>query len=235
MRIRVEGASAPFWLVLGESKNAGWTARVVGGDSLGASRLVDGYANGWRIDPEGAGSFEVELTWTPQRRVAAAIALSALGVMLCAAIAVATWLRRRRESVRSARGSEAPLLTNPFGGGLGAAPALVVAVGALSAGAGAAVIVAPWVGLLVAAMVATALLRPRARGILALLPALLLGLAGSYVAYRQHRDHLPPVFEWPTLFPRARTLGWLAIVLLGADAVVELVRRPRSTDAEGCS
>jgi hypothetical protein len=32
------------------------------------------------------------------------------------------------------------------------------------------------------------------------------------------------VFEWPTVFPRARTIAWFAVVLLAADALLELVR-----------
>jgi hypothetical protein len=32
------------------------------------------------------------------------------------------------------------------------------------------------------------------------------------------------VFEWPTLFPYARPLAWLAVMLLGADVLVERVR-----------
>jgi len=233
LRARVEGASEPFWLVLGESKNAGWKARVVGGDSLGASRLVDGYANGWRIDPAGRGAFEVELTWTPQRRVAAAIAISGLGILLCGAIVVATWLRRRGGRSQGAPGVDEPVLINPFRREIGAAPTMAVVVGALSAGVVAAVVVGPRLGLLVTGMAAIALVHPRSRGVLVLLPPVLLGAVGLYVAYRQQRDHLPPVFEWPTLFPRARTLGWLAIVLLGVDALIELVRHPLSTDAEG--
>ena len=239
MRVRIEGALEAFWLVLGESKNAGWSARIVGGDSLGSSRLVDGYANGWRIDPEGGGAFEVEVTWVPQRRVAASLVVSALGMILCASIAAATWRRRRSGSIgtgdgASARPASAPVLANPFVGVSGPVPAFVVVVGALGAGVGAAAVVAPWVGLVVAALVAAALARPGVRGVLALLPPVLLGLAGLYIAYMQHRDRVPPVFEWPTMFPRARTLGWLAIVLLGADAVVEVLRaRSSSAGSEG--
>jgi hypothetical protein len=40
------------------------------------------------------------------------------------------------------------------------------------------------------------------------------------------------VFEWPTLFPLARPLAWLAVVFLGVDVVLEHVwgpiRRSRS-------
>jgi hypothetical protein len=44
---------------------------------------------------------------------------------------------------------------------------------------------------------------------------------------------VPPVFEWPTLFSRATTPAWAVIVLFGADALYELVRRGRrSTDDE---
>jgi hypothetical protein len=32
------------------------------------------------------------------------------------------------------------------------------------------------------------------------------------------------VFEWPTLFPLGRPLGWLAVVFLAVDVVVERVR-----------
>ena len=42
------------------------------------------------------------------------------------------------------------------------------------------------------------------------------------------RRHLPPIFEWPTLFFRARTLGWLAVVVLMADVAVEIVTRRRA-------
>jgi len=67
---------------------------------------------------------------------------------------------------------------------------------------------------------------PPARAVLALAPPVLLGLAAIYIAAKQERYQLPPVFEWPTLFPRAETPGWLAIVFVAADAFVEWVRTP---------
>src|SRR4029077_11637337 len=50
MRVHVDGANEPFWLVLVQSDNAGWRATTDGG-TLGDRTLVDGFANGWRIDP----------------------------------------------------------------------------------------------------------------------------------------------------------------------------------------
>ena len=82
-KLQVDGASAPFWLVLGQSQNDGWKATVKGRGSLGMPTLIDGYANGWYITPTGSGPIEITLTWTPQRVVWIAIGLSALALAVC--------------------------------------------------------------------------------------------------------------------------------------------------------
>jgi hypothetical protein len=100
-RLSVTGASGPFWLVLGESVNAGWKAGIVGGPSLGGSTLIDGFANGWYVDPH-SGSFVVDLSWTPQREVDIALVASALAILACLLLAFVPWgrlsIRRRRPS-----------------------------------------------------------------------------------------------------------------------------------------
>ncbi len=57
--LQVRSAGKPFWLVLGQSHSEGWKAEVSGSKgadgSLGAPRLVNGYANGWLVDPGGVG------------------------------------------------------------------------------------------------------------------------------------------------------------------------------------
>jgi hypothetical protein len=45
-----------------------------------------------------------------------------------------------------------------------------------------------------------------------------------YILVQQRRYRYPSVFEWPTVFPHARTLAWIAVVLLAADAVTEILR-----------
>ncbi|MHB1711303.1 MAG: alpha-(1-_3)-arabinofuranosyltransferase domain-containing protein [Acidimicrobiales bacterium] len=88
----VNAGAAPFELVLGQSINAGWVA-TVRGRSLGAPVLVDGFANGWRIDPSALGpalrngAFSVTLRWTPQRRVDLALVISSLSILLCLLLA----------------------------------------------------------------------------------------------------------------------------------------------------
>ncbi len=46
---------APFWMVLGQSTNAGWHAITSTGKDLGAPQVIDGYANGWLVTPSKPG------------------------------------------------------------------------------------------------------------------------------------------------------------------------------------
>lgn len=94
-RVRVTGASGPFWLVLGQSINKGWLASVEGGKSLGRPSLLDGFANGWYVRPS-SGTFVVDLTWTPQSEVDAALLLSAAAIALCLLLAFLPEPVRRR-------------------------------------------------------------------------------------------------------------------------------------------
>jgi hypothetical protein len=94
-------SSPDFDLVLGQSINRGWTATVLGDRSLGSPVLIDGFANGWRVDPAtlaGAlhgGSVSVVLTWTPQARVDVALIVSLVAILLCLGIVLAPLGRRR--------------------------------------------------------------------------------------------------------------------------------------------
>jgi arabinofuranan 3-O-arabinosyltransferase len=236
MQLKVSGATAPFWLVLGESQNAGWKAKLRGVGSLGGSQLVDGFANGWRIDPKGRQSLVVDLEWVPQQQVWDAIAVSVLGGLVCCALVAAGFTRARRRALAPAEASdsgsdasidEAPSFAFPWLPA-GEPPAARTQVLATLAGAVVAATVAGvWAGVLVGVALTAAFRVPRARAALALAPPVLVGLIGLYVAEKQLRNALPPVFEWPILFSRATTPAWAAIVLFGADALYEMVRRGR--------
>jgi hypothetical protein len=60
-------------------------------------------------------------------------------------------------------------------------------------------------------------------------------LCGIYVVVQQARHDYPPVFEWPTLFGRARTPAWIAVMLLAGDAIADVLHtralRRRESDA----
>jgi hypothetical protein len=80
--------NGPSWLVLGESFNRGWQADC-DGRSLGAPQVVDGFANGWRVN---RGCHDVSFTFGPQRLVTAGYMV---GGVLCLALALLLLLHRR--------------------------------------------------------------------------------------------------------------------------------------------
>jgi hypothetical protein len=224
--LRVTGATPgqAFWLVLGQSHNAGWHAS--GG--LGPPRLVDGYANGWLVRPSSSAPLDITLTWTPQRGVNLALILSALGLLLCLALAV-------RRLSRPGVVASAVSGTTPAPGTDNCRKPLsvpVVVLAALVTGAVASFVLDPVDGAIAAAGVVVALVwRRYGRLAVGLAAAALVAATGAYVAWAQHRYRYPPEFEWPTFFPRAHTLALAALALLGATAVAEIVqRRSRSTD-----
>ncbi len=232
--VRVDVSDArPFWLVLAQSHNDGWAA-TLGGRSLGPPQLVDGFANGWLITPDQMGTFDVQLRWTPQRVVWVALALSALAILACLAIVIATG--RRLSGSRSAAATVAQMPTLDLWRSAKDSPAphsapralhvaWVLAV-ALFFGAAAA----PVVGALAGVAAAVSLAWPPARRLLRFGAAAALCLGAAYVIVQQARYSYPPDFAWPQNFPRAHTLGWLAVALLAADLVQPSRRRGRSED-----
>ncbi len=239
-KVRITGATNPFWLVMGQSTNAGWRA-TVNGHELGGSTLTDAYANGWLVRPDPAGgAIEATIEWVPQRTVNRAIALSVLGALACLGILVGAAIRRRRRRGADAAvepegeidDDEDAVLASPFvapgraPGGVGITLTTLIA---LIVGG---VFVAPWVGVVFAIVVLLVLLRPRWRVLLSLLPALMLAACGAYIAAKQWHARFPPTFEWPTFFSRVRTLGWLSVLFLAGDALVEIVRSRRDQRPE---
>jgi hypothetical protein len=227
--LTVTGATGPFWLVLGESANAGWHAMVNGRD-LGPSRVVDGGANGWLVTPPaGGGPIAVSLTWRPQQTVRLGLAVSAVAAIVCG-IAIAVGGRRERAASAVAR--PGPTLLNPLAGAadrLGGAATVVVTafVGALAA----AVIQPAW-AIPIAAATAVSARRPGARAVLTVGAVGAVVLAGMVTLGRVLISHPSPGFGWVTRFEPANRVALAAVVLLVADALVERLRPVRrSTSA----
>lgn len=226
--LTVKSSGRSFWLVLGQSFSDGWTATLAGGRSLGSPQLVDGYATGWLI-PAGMidGVAKVHLSWSPQKVVWGAIAISAGALVLSLAVGslpFAAELRRRR-------GRGAPTAIAPAGACLAFS---------LSTTAGRRGRVAPWIASVVAAVVwagaSTFVSRPaigavcgaavllgcrypwgRAATRLSALAALL--ALPAYVAEQQAVHRYLPTIDWPAALASANDLAWLGICLLGADLV----------------
>ena len=232
VRVHVSGATTPFWMVLGESQSPGWHANVIGGRGLGKPQLVDGYANGWLVTPA-ASNFDIAMEWTPQKQVWAALWISLLAAVVCVVIAGITTRRRLFGGAN---------LADPDDAQIGIAWSWAATrdrnawVAPLLAGVLTAITVAPWAGVLVGGLVALVQWRPPLRGYVLVLPAALLFLCGAYITVQQARHHYPPVFEWPTVFGRARTPAWIAVMLLAGDAIAHALRvrgrAPRSGEGD---
>jgi arabinofuranan 3-O-arabinosyltransferase len=225
MDVRVR-AAAPTWLVLGQSWSDGWKATLNGKD-LGAPVLVDGFANGWLIDPGDAGAVTVELRWTPQKIVWAGLGISILGALACLAIVLTSIVLGARS--RAERGalhpeaSVAVLRADPFLAGtpldwvraVGGAVGLAVAAG---------LVVHPFIGVATLPFALAALRVERGRLVGLLAPALL-ATAGAFTAVRQARRGLLADFGWTDYFRPAHNLAWAALVALVVLVVVDAVRR----------
>jgi hypothetical protein len=211
--LRVDGATQPFWLVLGQSLNDGWHARVNGAD-LGPPTLVDGYANGWRITPASSGPFVITLEWTPQRLVWVALGISALAVIACLVLVVGD---RRRVPPPPPEENPSP--------GRGRPSTLVV--GALATGAAVTfgVLAGPLPGIVAGlAAVAGLVLPRRLRGLLGLLPGALLALAAAYIVAKSLRYPIPADLDWPAAFAATDILAWSAVAVTVTLVAVQAVR-----------
>ncbi len=116
--VTVRDAKSPYWVVLGQSHGSGWKATTSDGTDLGESTLINGYANGWLIDPAKAGAdVTVHITWAPQKLVWIGLGASAIGVLICLVLA----LRRTKQRTPGAAGGGAAAVVGPDAGPLDAA------------------------------------------------------------------------------------------------------------------
>ncbi|MBL7493900.1 DUF3367 domain-containing protein [Frankia sp. AgB1.9] len=211
----------PFWLVLGQSLSAGWHGKIDDNTDLAAPQLIDGYANGWRVNPT-SDSFKVQLTWTPQRVVYASLTVSVVSAVLCLALLGVTGRRRRRAGWPRTP-ADLPRLDSPFAATqrIGLPQVGLLVLGLLAVGT---LIVNPVAGAVTAAVTLVAALAPRGRVLLraGAVGALLVSVA--YVLQVQARYHLPVNGDWVSQFSKVATLSWLAVLFLGADGALTVLQ-----------
>ena len=193
------------WLIYGQGSNPGWEA-TIDGEDRGAPTPISGGFAGWWLPPSEQ-SVHVEIVFTPQRTLTAALIVSGLFVALCLFLA----LRRRPVGLPTvAADLAAAQLTAPWQREVGraswwAAGALVVAT---------SLFVAPVWALPAAGLgITLALLhRPRLAGV-----GGLLGIAtlAAVVVRRQVLYRYPASAAWPGSFEDLHRAGLFAVVLLG--------------------
>ena len=227
--------------------------------NLGPPQLVDGFANGWHVTAAelralGGSSFTVELTWTPQRLVWAALAVSGATLVLCLLLGLLPirarrWVRARLpRRLRGPAGPDAPerpdrpfdlpALALPFGNPAppGSAPSAdvrwpwwrrivrAVILGAVTGGV-ALLVAPPRAGLAVGVIVAVGLLVPRLRAA-PTIAGIAFVVAGCLNVVEGQRVHrYLPGSNWAGSFIHAGNLIWLGVVLLVADAVISSFAR----------
>jgi arabinofuranan 3-O-arabinosyltransferase len=250
----IRPTTAPFELVLGQSINQGWTAEA-GGQQLGSPLLVDGFANGWRVDPAGVGgrihngTLLVTLVWAPQFSVNVAMVVSAIGLVLCLLLVLLPLRRRRRRPVATDAANDesddrnivalpssdfesGPRLVASWAGEKTSTGWVVSVVAGSACGLAAAYISAPLTGGLVGAGAVAILRMPRLRLLLGAAATLMVLATGAFVVIRQGVIPTRANGGWPSQFGGADGLAWAGVLFLGADAVIELMTR-RGQPASG--
>src|ERR1700683_2107108 len=127
-----------------------------------------------------------------------------------------------------------PVLALPLSFPRGPRPPLwAIAVTASAAGLIASAFASPWspwAGLVVGPLAGLVLLVRRARLFLSLSAVGLVVATGVYVTMGQAHNHYPVGAAWPSNFEPATVMASLAVLLLGADALVERVRSSPAGD-----
>ena len=214
------GATEPFWLVLGESYGSGWRATVDGGAHLGESSLVDGFANGWYVDPALAGTDgTISLEWVPNRIVRRGFVVSILATL---ALLTLAW---RRPGNASAAPVAQPALGPQLGIDRSRRDRVVIVLATMMI---TAAVSRWWIGLLAGLAVLLACsARRHARWSPGVLALSCIGLMSAYVVVLQARYGGPHDGAWPGLWGKAHLLGWGALAMVVAELVIELRDRLR--------
>lgn len=99
--VNVNGADAPFLLVLTESYADGWRVEMDGEDVSPPHVTVDGYSNGWILDRPG--NYDLHLVYAPERFARLAKWISLISIVGLVAYGLARLLKNRRLAVDTER------------------------------------------------------------------------------------------------------------------------------------
>ncbi|MEX0768716.1 MAG: alpha-(1-_3)-arabinofuranosyltransferase family protein [Microthrixaceae bacterium] len=226
--VTTTAAQQPYWVILGQSFGPGWSAKASDGTNLGPPRLINGYANGWLVDPSKVGQdTTVSISWGPQKLVWAGLGISGFGLLVCVALAI--FGGRRRHLGPSGESAaimaemtphySSPLLAD--GPVLGATAALVTT---FCSGLLAVFVAGPWVGVVVAVLTLSATRLARGQIVLRVVAVSMLALACAFIVLKQTLNGYKLDFDWVKWFETTHSWGLLAILLLAIEVAVDGLR-----------
>jgi hypothetical protein len=184
-----------------------WAALGVSGATIGLCLVLGFLPERWRQG--------IRRRWPRRRRRARHVH----GQELAATSTSAQQVPRSRSSPPA--GEPEPVLGLPFARRGHRPPLLAVAVIAAVASLVAGAISAPAVGLAAGIAVVVALVVPQLRAATSLVAVGLLAAGAITVVAGQALHPVAESSDWPAAYQRAGVLVWVAVVFLGADAVVE--------------
>ncbi len=205
----IENAKGSYWLVLGQSIDPGWELSL-DGHKLGEPTLVNGFATGWKVDIPDNGPHTFSVRWAPQRPINLAVIVSAISLLVVAALALRRPKHIAAEEIqantvlRYVHPSVVVLLVlGTFGIAAGAIPGLVAGVTAL-------------------------LLEqyPQLQRPLAWVPVGLVGFVALAKAVRQILEQPQPGLGWVTADRWIDVVAWAAVALAVTVALANSDRRP---------
>ncbi len=213
LEAEISGQESPFWLVLGQSFNEGWVATINGTD-LGPPQLVDGFANGWFVDPLEAKTLDVSFKWAPQRNIWIALFISLIGILVCLYL---IYRDRRQKSIHFCL--EVPILNDPRMS-LYELPLKQALITSLLLGLLGTFVSNPLIGVLVACFTWVSARNFRRRMLLTVLPLIAYSVGVAYIIFLQIKWEYEPAFSWPSWGRSVHHLGLLVVLLLTADVLV---------------
>jgi hypothetical protein len=172
-------------------------------------------------------TFEVEMSFAPQKRVDLAIIISLIGAIGCLLLTV----RRPRPVAHFPSAMPEPyssVLAFRYEGALPTRRKAVLTgiglglVGWMFAG--------PILGLAVGVAAGIGSRQETFRRWLLIVSPMALAVAACWVLYIQFRHSPLPSFDWPVEMRRPHPLGWVAVLFLVADVVVDRVWQARRSD-----
>ncbi len=205
----IENAKGSYWLVLGQSIDPGWELSL-DGHKLGEPTLVNGYATAWKVDIPDNGPHTFSVRWAPQRAINLAVIVSAISLLVVAALALRRPKHIAAEEIqantvlRYVHPSVVVLLVlGTFGIAAGAIPGLVAGVTAL--------LIEQY---------------PQLQRGLAWVPVGLVGFVAVAKAVRQILDQPPAGLGWVTADRWIDVVAWAAVALAVTVALANSDRRP---------